>query len=105
MWGQPPSAVRAGQRPASLSTTPQLLQLTLRLLPQDQKFLPSPAQSVHDVRRSLRQKLFVSHLLLVVGQLYFDLLQFFLQTLALGGHVDFTFVNDVYLKPPRMPRA
>src|ERR1017187_6014724 len=80
-------------------------QFPLRFLLQDHEFLPSPAQAFHHFLRSLRQKLFVPQLPLIVGQLFFDLLQFLLQSLTLGGYVDLSFIDHMNVEACRAPRT
>ena len=77
--------------------------LLFSLLMQDCQLLRSSANTLHDFCRSLGQKLFVPQLTLAVADFFLDLIQFLLQSFALGGNVDLSFINHVHVETRRVP--
>src|ERR1039458_6078828 len=76
----------------------QLIELAPYLFAQTGQFLRAPAQSLDHLLRGFRQELLIAQLPLPVGNLFFNLLQLFLQALALSRNVDLSLVNDVNIK-------
>ena len=69
----------------------------------DRELLLLFSQVLHNLRRSLRQKLLIPQLALSCGDPFFDLFHFLLQTVALREKINFLFINQADVKPSSMP--
>ena len=105
-----------GPRPSSVCLTKLVARTAVGFLgPTSSQFFQLPSfffrstasscarlpHALHHFGRSLRQKLLIRQLPLAVGDFFLDLLQLFLQALALSANVNLLFVNYVNIEPRR----